>query len=49
MNRLQPRHRMWRYWAMGLAVFVATAGAPSAGQTPTGAAARPPANRRMPH
>ena len=33
---------------MGLAVFVATAGAPSRGQTPTGAAARPPANPNAP-
>ena len=32
MNQFQPRHYMWRYWAMGLVVFVATAGAPSRGK-----------------
>ena len=25
MNQSQPRHRRWRYWAMGLAVFLAIA------------------------
>ena len=48
MNQSQPRHRKWRYWAMGLAVIVTTAGVPSSGQTPTGAAARPPANANAP-
>ena len=48
MNQSQPRHGTWRYWAMGLAVFVATAGVPSLGQAPTGAAARPPANPNAP-
>ena len=48
MNQFQPRHRMWRYWTMGLAVFVAMTGAASRGQTPTGAVARPPANTNAP-
>ena len=48
MDQSEQRHRSWQYWAMGLAVFVATGGAPSIGQTPTGAPARPPANPNAP-
>ena len=48
MNRLQPRHRRWWFWTMGLAVTVATAGTPSRAQTQTGAAAGPPANPNAP-
>ena len=48
MNRSQPQHGSWRSWAMGLAVLVVAAGTDSTGQTPTGAAARPPARQETP-
>jgi len=52
MNQSQPRHGLprrslakagsWLHWTMGLAVLFVAAGMQSTGQTPTGAAARPP-------
>ena len=45
MDRPQPRHSSWRGWVTGLAAFVAMAGLQPAGQAPTGAAGRPPAQR----
>src|SRR5262245_39814092 len=48
MNRPLARYgNGWR-WVMGVALLVAAAGTQPAGQGPTGAAARPPANQNAP-
>jgi mannose-6-phosphate isomerase-like protein (cupin superfamily) len=48
MTYAQSRHGGWPQWAMGLAVLVVAASAPSSGQTPVGAAGRGPAQQEAP-
>src|SRR5262245_17759937 len=48
MNRSQSQHGNWQRWVMGIVMLIVMAGGQSTGQSPSGAAARPPAAQEPP-